>query len=282
MEQRITVDWHSSLAGVDWNELSEMYRLAPLGDKSPEWLQTAFSNSMLRCFGDHNNKIIASGRAVADGVDCAYLCDMAVHPGCQGSGLGKTVIQRLVGQSQGHRKIILYAVPGRESFYQQFGFKRMRTAMAIFENPEHAAHNGLINFLEENMNDDLQDFKQFMKQREDALQVFVEGDAGPLGKIATHTSPASIFGLQGDYVVGADEVNAVNERGAENFATGSKNYFDILHMAARDGVAYWAGIQRSTVQMRGKQKGSRWTCASPKYFAVKKTCGNSSIVMPTC
>ena len=31
-------------------------------------------------------------------------------------------------------KIILYAVPGGEPFYRRFGFMRMRTAMAIFEN----------------------------------------------------------------------------------------------------------------------------------------------------
>ncbi len=103
------------------------------------------------------------------------------------------------------------------------------------------------------MNNDAQDFEQFMKQREDASQAFVEGDAEPLEQVATHTSPASIFGPQGDYVVGADEVNAANKRGAEHFAPGSKNRFDILHMAASNGVAYWAGIQRSAVQMKGKK-----------------------------
>ena len=103
------------------------------------------------------------------------------------------------------------------------------------------------------MNNDTQDFEQFMKQREAASQAFVEGDAEPLEQVATHTSPASIFGPQGDYVVGADKVNAANERSAEHFAPGSKNRFDILHMAASSGVAYWAGIQRSTVQLKGEK-----------------------------
>jgi predicted N-acetyltransferase YhbS len=35
-------------------------------------------------------------------------------------------------------------VPGKEPFYKRFGFRRMRTAMAIFENPDQAAINGYL------------------------------------------------------------------------------------------------------------------------------------------
>ena len=138
------IDWSSALDPVDWSELSEMYRLAPLGNKAPEWLETAFSNSMFRFFARENDLLVAAGRAVADGVDCSYICDIAVRPSHQGRGLGREVIERLVAASRGHRKIILYAVPGKEEFYGRFGFRRMKTAMAIFENAEQAAHNGYI------------------------------------------------------------------------------------------------------------------------------------------
>lgn len=36
--------------------------------------------------------------------------------------------------SKGHKQIFLYAVPGKEVFYRKFGFMRMKTAMANFEN----------------------------------------------------------------------------------------------------------------------------------------------------
>lgn len=140
----MTVEWRDSIEDVDRDVLSEMYRRAPLGDKSADWLRTAFSNSMFRCFAFEDGRVIASGRAVADGVDCAYLCDIAVDPDHQGRGLGGTIIERLVERARGHRKIILYAVPGREAFYARFGFRRMRTAMAIFEDPERAARGGYI------------------------------------------------------------------------------------------------------------------------------------------
>lgn len=136
------IQWSSAADSVDWQELSELYRLAPLGNKSSSWLETAFSNSLFKFFARENNTLVAAGRAVADGVDCSYLCDIAVHPSHQGLGLGREVIERLVAASKGHRKIILYAVPGKEDFYRRFGFRRMTTAMAIFDNAEQAVING--------------------------------------------------------------------------------------------------------------------------------------------
>lgn len=138
----MAIHWTQTIDTVDWDEMSELYRIAPLGIKSGDWLKTAYSNSMFKSFAFDGEKIIAAGRAVADGVDCSYLCDIVVHPSYQGSGLGKELIQRLVDLSRGHRKIILYAVPGREPFYAKFGFRRMNTAMAIFADPQRAAADG--------------------------------------------------------------------------------------------------------------------------------------------
>ena len=47
--------------------------------------------------------------------------------------------------ARGHRKIILYAVPGKEGFYRKLGFKRMTTAMTIFDDQARAMENGYIN-----------------------------------------------------------------------------------------------------------------------------------------
>jgi ketosteroid isomerase-like protein len=100
--------------------------------------------------------------------------------------------------------------------------------------------------------DDLKDFERFIKQREGASQAFVNGDVGPLEALATPVSPATIFGPKGSYVVGADQVNAANSNDAKHFQKGSESHFEILHMAAGQGVAFWAGIQRTVVRMKGK------------------------------
>lgn len=51
---------------------------------------------------------------------------------------------RLVSLSKDHKKIILYAAPGKEPFYRKLGFKRMATAMAIFKNQAQALEDGLL------------------------------------------------------------------------------------------------------------------------------------------
>lgn len=99
---------------------------------------------MFRCFLYESHKLIGVGRALADGADCSYICDVAVLPGYQGLGLGKAIVKRLVELSSGHKKIILYSIPGKEGFYQELGFRRMTTAMAIFENQANALQRGLI------------------------------------------------------------------------------------------------------------------------------------------
>jgi ribosomal protein S18 acetylase RimI-like enzyme len=140
----MAVTWSDSLAGVDWNELEALYRAAPLGNKSAAGLQTVFTNSRYRAFALEDGRLVGAGRALADGADCSYICDIAVLPSHQGTGLGKEIVSRLVALSHGHKKIILYSVPGKEPFYRKFGFRRMLTAMAIFENPAQAAERGYV------------------------------------------------------------------------------------------------------------------------------------------
>lgn len=136
--------WEYDDESIDWEELSELYRIAPLGDKSPPDLMTVFSNSMFKCFVRDGGRLVGVGRALADGLDCSYIADVAVHPEHQGIGLGRAIISQLVELSAGHKKIILYANPGTEGFYAKLGFYRMNTAMAIWCDLERAVVSGLI------------------------------------------------------------------------------------------------------------------------------------------
>ncbi|MGH8913965.1 MAG: GNAT family N-acetyltransferase [Acidimicrobiia bacterium] len=136
--------WTYDEIDVDWDELSELYRIAPLGEKPAADLATVFPNSMFKCFVYDRDRLIGAGRALADGLDCSYLADVAVHPGHQGHGLGKAIIEKLVELSGGHKKIILYANPGTEGFYAKLGFLRMNTAMAIWRDRDAALESGLL------------------------------------------------------------------------------------------------------------------------------------------
>jgi len=115
-EQTLNLQWVYNSDNVNWNKLSNLYKIAPLGDKT----------------------LIGVGRALADGRDCSYICDVSIHPDYQGKGIGKDIINKLIELSKGHNKIILYSIPGKEQFYSKLGFDKMNTAMAIFKNKEQA------------------------------------------------------------------------------------------------------------------------------------------------
>lgn len=140
--------WVYEDSSVDWEELSRLYRMAPLGEKSPKDLATVFSNSRFKCFVYADGELVGVGRALADGLDCSYIADVAVLPEHQGKGLGTAIIEKLVDFSVGHTKIILYANPGTEAFYRGIGFHRMNTAMAIWRDNEQAIAAGLISEVE--------------------------------------------------------------------------------------------------------------------------------------
>jgi ketosteroid isomerase-like protein len=102
------------------------------------------------------------------------------------------------------------------------------------------------------MSNNLHDFEQFMKRREEVARAYVRGDAAPLGQIVTHVSPATFFGPQGGYREGAEEVSSTYEHDAGSFEPGGDSHFEILQMGVSDGVAYWVGFQRATARMHGK------------------------------
>ena len=136
--------WIHSQESVNWEELSSLYIAAGMGNKSPADIKTAFTNSLFKCIVYDSNRMIGVGRVLADGFDAAYICDIAVHPEYQGRGIGKKIVLKLVEFSKDHRKIILYAAAGKDTFYLKLGFKRMATAMAIFKDQEQALKNGVI------------------------------------------------------------------------------------------------------------------------------------------
>ena len=134
----MNLKWIYQNDNVNWDELSNLYKIAPLGNKTPNNLKTVFSNSMFKCFIYSDKTLIGVGRALADGIDCSYICDVSIHPDYQGKGIGKDIINKLIELSKGHNKIILYSIPGKEQFYSKLGFDKMNTAMAIFKNKEQA------------------------------------------------------------------------------------------------------------------------------------------------
>lgn len=93
-------------------------------------------------------------------------------------------------------------------------------------------------------------FDTFLTVRERASTAFVEGDAGPLLAVSVDTDPATIYPPTGAVVVGADAVNTGNAAGAESFAPGAENRFEVLHAGSDGDLGYWTGVQRSRVLLK--------------------------------
>ena len=118
--------WIDDTRDVDWDELSELYRIAPLGVKPPDALRTVFGNSMFTSFATAGGALVAAGRAMADGLDCAYIADVAVHPDAPGPWARAGMVRRLVDRASrppqdhplrqpGHRAVLRrHRVPADE------------------------------------------------------------------------------------------------------------------------------------------------------------------------
>ncbi len=132
--------------GVSWVELARVFELAPLGKKrDPEKVELAFRNSQLKVFAYDQNKVIGAGRALSDGVWRAAIYDVAVLPEYQGRGIGSAIVRHLI-EAANVEVIMLYVSPGKEAFYERFGFKKLNTAMAVMPNPEERREQGYLEY----------------------------------------------------------------------------------------------------------------------------------------
>ena len=58
--------WVDDIGAVDWSELSELYRLAPLGQKPPDALMTVFANSRFACFVYIADSLVGAASSLMD------------------------------------------------------------------------------------------------------------------------------------------------------------------------------------------------------------------------
>jgi len=74
-----------------------------------------------------SGRTVGMGRAISDGVSDAYIQDLVVLPEFRGMGVGKAILERLVGicKERGVCWIALVAEPGTSDFYESIGFEAM-------------------------------------------------------------------------------------------------------------------------------------------------------------
>ena len=131
------------LSAIDWDRMTLIFKRAPLGDRDAAGLRQVFENSSVRCFAWDGRELVGSGRAITDSVRYAVIFDVVLLPEYQGHGFGKKIMTFLIERSRAPN-VLLHAVPGKEAFYEKFGFRKMKTAMGRFEHAESQYERGYI------------------------------------------------------------------------------------------------------------------------------------------
>ena len=117
--------------GIDWDALARIYARAPLAVRPAVEIKRAFGNSYLCCFAWVDGQLVGAARATSDGVYYATILDVAVDPGFQGAGIGRKMMTELLRRLP-VQKVYLTTVPGKEGFYEKFGFLHQTNAMGLF------------------------------------------------------------------------------------------------------------------------------------------------------
>lgn len=128
---------------VDWTVAADIYEKAPLGTRQPELLERTFHNSDVVCFAWDGDTLVGLGRALSDHTVQTVIYDLCMLPLYQGKKLGSRMLEAIM-EKAGTPNYVLWTVPGKEGFYERFGFRPMCTAMASFEDPARSTGNGYI------------------------------------------------------------------------------------------------------------------------------------------
>ena len=100
--------------------------------RPPGVITRSLENSL--CFSlFHREEQIGFGRVVTDYATFAYLCDVYLLEKYRGRGLGKWLIECIVTHSDLARVNWCLLTGDAHSFYEQFGFRRLRKPQHFME-----------------------------------------------------------------------------------------------------------------------------------------------------
>lgn len=128
---------------ISYEAVHEVIQKSGLSTRSVELTERAFKGSFLKVFVFDEDRLIAVGRAISDGVYQAAVYDIAVLPEYQKKGAGKLLMEAINNSLSGFN-ILLYANPPAVDFYKKLGYYKMKTGMAKFKDVSAALTKGFI------------------------------------------------------------------------------------------------------------------------------------------
>lgn len=127
--------YKSNCDNIPWEKVPLLLEKVGMASTDVGTHKISFEVSYSVIFVFDGDELIGFGRLISDGVRQSALYDVAIEPAYQGLKIGQEIITRLMATTP-NCNFILYAAPGKEGFYEKLKFKRMKTGMALFANPE--------------------------------------------------------------------------------------------------------------------------------------------------
>lgn len=123
-----TIEFQNTISVRDFCALREVVGFQQLTE---EQAQKVLDNTTFLVHAVCDGTSVGIVRTLTDWGTDAYITDVIVHPQFQGMGIGRKMIERMIQclREQELQNVTitcsLYANPGKETFYERFGFKTL-------------------------------------------------------------------------------------------------------------------------------------------------------------
>ena len=123
----MNLTYTDKMTGEEYNALRLSVGWTPITEGQAE---RGLNHTTFLTAAKDGDKIVAMGRMLFDFGYTAYLGDVIVRPEYQGQGIGRQIVENLIGRTmdaahEGERiMFILGAAKDKEPFYEKFGFHR--------------------------------------------------------------------------------------------------------------------------------------------------------------
>ncbi len=123
MPDALEIELREGLDGLTPARVATLYRRAPLlrPTDDPARVTQALEAAGLVVSAWSGERLVGLARVLTDGVQVAYLADLAVEPDVQGLGVGKALIDAVLARSRGTELVLRDSSLSAE-FFHRLGF----------------------------------------------------------------------------------------------------------------------------------------------------------------
>ncbi len=127
----MSLEIKTDLENVDWEQLALVYRRAFGGIQDAQTIETVFRGSYATRIALLDGREVGGVYAFSDGILDATIHGLAVHPDLQKRGIGRALMESLLSEFGANIAVLLTAETQHQVIYRKFGFRPLKTAMAL-------------------------------------------------------------------------------------------------------------------------------------------------------